>query len=64
MTLVDELALLLRPAGGGIHLAPSGKAEQQALERRLYGVASEAAVVRRWREDLGRVPSARAVSMR
>lgn len=61
MTLGEELALLLRPAGGGIHLVSTGKAEQLALQRRLYGAASEEEVDRRWREDLSRVPTARAV---
>ena len=61
MTLTDELALLLRPAGGGIHLVSTGKAEQEALQRRLYGASTDADVQRRWREDLARVPSARAV---
>lgn len=61
MTLVEELATLLRPAGGGIHLVSTGKAEQEALQRRLYGAASAAEVQARWREDLGRVRGARAV---
>jgi agmatinase len=61
VTLGDELALLLRPAGGGIHLVSTGKAEQLALQRSLYGAASEEEVGRRWREDLARVPAARAV---
>jgi len=61
VTLVDELSLLLRPAGGGIHLVSSGKAEQEALQRRLYGASTGAEVVGRWREDLARVASARAV---
>ncbi len=61
MTLAEELALLLRPAGGGIHLVSTGKAEQEALQRRLYGASTDAEVQRRWREDLARVPAARAV---
>jgi agmatinase len=61
VTLVDELSLLLRPAGGGIHLVSSGKADQEALQRRLYGASTGAEVVGRWREDLARVASARAV---
>lgn len=59
--LAEELALLLRPAGGGIHLVSTGKAEQQALQRRLYGAESDAEVTLRWREDLARIPAARAV---
>ena len=61
MTLGEELALLLRPAGGGIHLVSTGRAEQLALQRRLYGASSEEEVARRWREDLERAASARAV---
>jgi agmatinase len=61
VTLAEELALLLRPAGGGIHLVSTGKAEQEALQRRLYGAASDDEVAARWREDLARVPAARAV---
>ncbi len=61
MTLVEELSLLLRPAGGGIHLVSTGKAEQEALQRRLYGAADEEGVRTRWREDLGRASGAKAV---
>ncbi len=61
MTHAEELTRLLRPAGGGIHLVSTGKAEQEALQRRLYGASTGADVERRWREDLARVPSARAV---
>jgi agmatinase len=61
VTLADALAPMLRPAGGGIHLVSTGKAEQEALQRRLYGASTDADVERRWREDLGRAASARAV---
>ena len=40
VTLHEELAHLLRPAGGGIHLISTGKAEQLALQRRLYRASS------------------------
>jgi agmatinase len=33
---VDELALLLRPAGGGVYLLSTGRSQQLALQRRLY----------------------------
>jgi agmatinase len=59
--LVQELARMLRPAGGGIPLVSTGRAEQLALQRRLYGAADEGAVAARWREDLGRAATARAV---
>lgn len=61
MTFHDELALLLRPAGGGIPLVSSGLAEQRELQRRLSGAASDAEVDARWREDLVRATTARAV---
>jgi agmatinase len=61
VTLHDELALLLRPAGGGIPLFSTGLAEQRDLQRRLYGAATEAEVARRWREELVRATTARAV---
>ncbi len=61
MKAIDELARLLRPAGGGVHLVSTGRAEQLALQRRLYGAASEDELVERWREDLARAPAARAV---
>jgi agmatinase len=61
VTLADELALLLRPAGGGIHLVSTGRAEQLALQRLLYGAASEEGVGERWREDLARAQTAPAV---
>ena len=58
---LDELALLLRPAGGGVHLVSTGRAEQLALQRTLYGAATDADVDARWREALERVASARVV---
>jgi agmatinase len=61
MTRAEKLPLLLRPAGGGVYLVSTGKAEQLELQNRLYGAAGEEEVRRRWREDLARIPSARAV---
>jgi agmatinase len=61
VTFHDELALLLRPAGGGIPLVSAGLDDQRALQRRLYGAATDAAVEDRWREDLVRASTARAV---
>ena len=61
MTFHDELALLLRPAGGGIPLVSAGLADQRALQRRLYGAPDDAGVERRWRDDLLRATTARAV---
>ncbi len=60
MSPLDELRLLLRPAGGGLYLVSTGKREQLALQRRLYGAADEAAVVRAFDAALDRLSSARA----
>jgi len=56
---LDELALLLRPAGGGVYLVSTGKSEQEALQRRLYGAKNAAEVEARFREALARIPSAK-----
>jgi agmatinase len=58
---IDALGRMLRPAGGGVHLVSTGKAEQVALQQRLYGASGEEAVRARWREDLARAGDARAV---
>jgi agmatinase len=61
VTLVDRLAALLRPAGGGIHLISTGREAQAALVRRLAGAADDAEVAVRWRAGLERAANARAV---
>jgi arginase family enzyme len=61
MSPLDELATILRPAGGGVHLVSTGRAEQLALQRRLYGAATDADVDGRFRDAIARIPSARAV---
>lgn len=61
MTPLEELALLLRPAGGGVYLVSSGRAEQQAAERLLYRAKSGAEVLSRFRERLRKARGARAV---
>jgi agmatinase len=58
---MDELAAMLRPAGGGIHLVSTGRDEQAALVRRLAGASTDAEVEGRWRDELGRAATARAV---
>jgi len=63
MPFHDELALLLRPAGGGVPLVSAGLDEQRALQRRLAGVGTDAEVGERWVADLVRAPTARAVLM-
>jgi agmatinase len=58
---VEELALLLRPAAGGLYVVSTGRAEQLAVQRRIYGGVNENDVAARWREALSRVSGARAV---
>jgi guanidinobutyrase len=59
--LVRELALLLRPAGGGLYLVSTGKAEQQALQRRFYDAATDADVTAKFKATLARVADAKVV---
>lgn len=61
MTPLEELAAILRPAGGGLYLVSTGRAEQLALQRRLYSAASDDEVQVRWLAALGRIATARAV---
>jgi agmatinase len=56
---IDELALLLRPAAGGLYVVSTGREEQLAVQRRIYGGATENDVAARWREALARAPGAR-----
>src|SRR6188508_2048834 len=57
---LDELALLLKPAGGGLYLVSTGRAEQEALQRKLYGAKTDAEVKGKFEETLARIPQARA----
>jgi agmatinase len=57
---LDELATLLRPAGGGLYLVSTGRAEQLDLQKRLYGVHTDDAVRAAFRDALERVKDARA----
>jgi len=58
---LDELATILRPAGAGLYLVSTGKAEQEALQQRLYGASSPAQVQQKFRDALGRIATARGV---
>jgi len=60
VTPLDELALLLRPAGGGLYLVSTGREAQLELQRKLYGARTEAEVEDRFRAALARIPEARA----
>ncbi len=55
MSPVETLSRILRPAGGGVHVVSTGVAEQQALQRRIYGEDIDGA----WAAALSRVPEAR-----
>jgi agmatinase len=59
MELLEELALYLRPAAGGLYVVSTGSAEQRAVQRRLYGVDDPAAIVDAHRRALAKVESAK-----
>jgi arginase family enzyme len=61
MTPYEELALLLRPAGGGLYLVSTGRAEQLAMQRALYRASSDDDVAERHHDALSRIAGARAV---
>lgn len=60
VTPLEELALLLKPAGGGLYLVSTGRAEQEALQRRLYGAKTDAEVKGKFEETLARISQAKA----
>jgi arginase family enzyme len=60
VTPLEELALLLRPAAGGLYLVSTGREEQLALQRRLYGAKTDREVDERFRAALASIPGARA----
>ena len=60
ITNMDDLTRFLRPAGGGIFTVSTGRAEQQALQRRLYDAPDADEVQRKWQAALASVGDARA----
>lgn len=54
-----ELAAMLRPAGGGLFVVSTGRAEQLAVQEQLYGVRGEDAVRARWLQTIDRVATAK-----
>jgi agmatinase len=60
VTPVEELALLLRPAGGGLYLVSTGREEQERLQRTLYGAESDEEVGDRFRASLEKIAGAKA----
>lgn len=63
MDPLSLLSLLLRPAGGGLYLVSTGRSEQLALQRRLYGAESDEAVAAAHRADLARIAGARVLML-
>lgn len=61
MTPLEELSVLLRPAGAGLYLVSTGASEQLELQKRLYGVASAEAVHESFVASLARIAKARAI---
>jgi agmatinase len=61
MHWLDELAAILRPSAGGVHLGSTGRAAQQRLQRALYRADTDEEVQARFRDNLARIPEARAV---
>lgn len=59
MHALDELATILKPAGGGLYLVSTGLAEQQRLQRKLYQAQSDVEVQRRFRDSLEQLSSAK-----
>jgi len=56
----EELRTILRPAGAGLYLVSTGRREQLALQRRLYGVADDHAVTAAFEATIDRISTARA----
>jgi len=61
MRPLSELELLLRPAAGGLYVVSTGRAEQLAIQERIYGAQGENQVTARWREALRDSGSARVL---
>lgn len=61
MSPLEELSLLLKPAGGGLYLVSTGKAAQEALQKKLYGVGSAAEVEQAFTRSLSKIATARGV---
>ncbi len=61
MTPAYELALLLKPAGGGVYVVSSGRAAQLAMQKRLYRATNEEEIEARFLESLERIATARVL---
>jgi arginase family enzyme len=61
MNALEELATLLRPAGGGIYTVSTGKAEQEAVQRQLYSVSDAAQVDEAFHRNISAISSAKGI---
>jgi agmatinase len=59
VTPLGELELLLRPAGGGLHAVSTGRAQQEAIQRAIYGVDDVRQIAGAWRQALASLATAR-----
>src|SRR4051794_12150670 len=58
-TIAADLGRFLRPAGGGVYTVSTGRSEQLALQRTLYGAVSDEDVEARWRDALAGIATAK-----
>ncbi len=61
MNPIDELNLFLRPAGAGVYLVSSGRSAQLELQKKIYGVESDAEVILAHAAAVQKIRSARAI---
>jgi arginase family enzyme len=61
--ILEQLRLLLRPAGGGLYLVSTGAAEQKALQRRFYAGETDEDVTSAFEASLATLKQARVVVM-
>lgn len=59
--ILEELSWYLRPAGGGVYLVSTGRAEQQALQRRFYEAESDADITERFLATLAGMEKAKVI---
>lgn len=52
---------MLRPAGGGLYVVSTGRAQQLAVQQQLYGVADEAQIQAAFLANLERIATAKAI---
>jgi guanidinobutyrase len=56
--VIQELELMLRPAGGGIYTVSTGREAQLAVQRTIYGGTEPADIQKAWRAAVARVAAA------